>query len=180
MTTFNHWDRVISVTQKDVTLEAQVDFEMPDWKVYISEWWKNLNNPIRIVLDKKYLVKKEKKVVLTKAQFQKLIYEYYPTPVSIDELDKEIVLTDWYVFRYDDRYNLEYVAPYKTWRYVFREINTRPQENRDDRYYIITNEELQHWVVKKADVLNYLFGNWDDSAYEIVLDDNENNNEENV
>jgi hypothetical protein len=46
---------------------------------------------MRIVLDKKYLIKKEKKVILTKEEFQKLIYEYYPTPVNVDDLDKELV-----------------------------------------------------------------------------------------
>jgi len=49
---------------------------------------------MRIVLDKKYLVKKDRKVILTKAQFQKLIYEYYPQPVEVDNLDKEVTVED--------------------------------------------------------------------------------------
>ena len=179
MTTFNHWDFVVSTTQKDITLEAQVDFETEDWKVYISEWWKNLNNPMRIVLDKKYLVKKDRKVILTKAQFQKLIYEYYPQPVEVDSLDKEVTVEDWFITEID-RHRIEYVAPYGEWKYLFRDFNSSPSEWRDDRYFIVTLEELQSWVVKKEDVLRYIFGNPDDSLYEIVLDDNTNTNEENI
>ena len=54
MTTFEHWDKVISVTAKDTSLEALVDFEDQNWNVYISERWKTLSNPMRIVLEKKY------------------------------------------------------------------------------------------------------------------------------
>ena len=86
MTTFEHWDKVISVTAKDTSLEALVDFEDQNWNVYISERWKTLSNPMRIVLEKKYLVKKDNKVELTKAQFQSLIYEYYPEPINVDDI----------------------------------------------------------------------------------------------
>lgn len=185
MKTFNHWDFVVSTTQKDILLEAQVDFENDDWKVYISEWWKNLNNPMRIVLDKKYLVKKDRKVILTKEQFQKLIFEYYPTPIKVDELDKEVTVWEWFITSID-RYRLEYVSTYwpqVEWqwgKYLFREYKTSPTEHRDDRYFIVDFNELQKWIVKKSEVLEYLFGTSDTEQFEIVLDDNDNANEENI
>ena len=178
MTTFNHWDRVISTTQKDITVEAQVDFETPEWKVYISEWWKNLNNPMRIVLDKKYLIKKEKKIILTKEEFQKLIYEYYPTPVNVDDLDKELVPEEWFIFQSQYNWRLEYLWPY-WWsddEFIFRVYNSNPKEGRDDKYFLVKQSDIQEWVVRKADVLKHIFGTEDDAMFDVVLDDNENEN----
>jgi hypothetical protein len=108
-----------------------------------------------------------------------LIYEYYPQPVEVDSLDKEVTVEDWFITEID-RHRIEYVAPYGEWKYLFRDFNSSPNEWRDDRYFIVTLEELQSWVVKKEDVLRYIFGNPDDSLYEIVLDDNTNTNEENI
>ena len=179
MTTFNHWDLVVSTTQKDITLEAQVDFETPEWKVYISEWWKNLNNPMRIVLDKKYLVKKDKKVKLTKSEFQKLIYEHYPNPVAVDDLDKEVSVHEWFVTDIDRR-RVEYVRPYLNGKHLFREYDTGMPRDTDDRYFCVSDDELQQWIIKKDDVLDYIFWTHDESLYEIDLDSNENADEENV
>lgn len=178
MITFNHWDHVISISQKDITIEAVVDFEDENWNVYISEWWKNLNNPMRIVLNKKYLVKKEKKVVLTKDTFQKLIYEFYSNPVDVDELDKEFTPEEWFIFASNHNWRLEYLWRYWTTedQYIFRTYNWTPKENRDDRYFILTHSDLQEWVVKTADVLKYIFGTEDTAMFDVVLDDNKNEN----
>jgi len=179
MKTFNHWDCVVSTTQKDITLEAQVDFEDDNWKVYISEWWRNLNNPMRIVLDKKYLVKKDKKIKLDRWTLQRLIFEFYPTAALVDELDKEVVVWDWYVYMdKDNNRRFEYV--WQSWlenTYLFRKLDNSNTREIDDIYYLIKNSELQNWVTHLKDVLNYIF--WDPNVedYDIDLDSNENEND---
>lgn len=54
---FKRWD-IVTTTNKDNRIDAVVDFQDGD-KVYISEWWKNLNNPIRYIVPSNILYKKE-------------------------------------------------------------------------------------------------------------------------
>jgi len=56
---FNNWDIVISKNNTGKSIEAVVDFEKEDWTVYISEWWKNLSSPIRYIVRRDNLLKKE-------------------------------------------------------------------------------------------------------------------------
>lgn len=177
MTTFEHWDKVISVTAKDTSLEALVDFEDQNWNVYISERWKTLSNPMRIVLEKKYLVKKDNKVELTKAQFQSLIYEYYPEPINVDDIWKElqirkglIISNIWYNWAYVDKFDDE-------GNYIFcRKIdNWTWKSSVNDFIYMRFNEsDLKRDVVKLEDVLQYIFGNAEVSDFNIIIKDDDN------
>ena len=63
MSTFNKGDIVTTlkptttIWERELGAEAVVDFQ--DWdNVYISEWWRNLNNPIRYIVPAKILYKK--------------------------------------------------------------------------------------------------------------------------
>lgn len=158
MKTFEHWDKVVSVTAKDIALEAVVDFETDDWKVYISERWRNLNNPWRIVLDKKYIVKKNKKVELTKAQLQSLIYEYYPRPVKVDDIWKQQVI--WPGFIYRDSYDRDYKYLWKFGNEYIMWAKPGHGSNaitNDLLYVKISEEEINKDVVQMEEILNYIF-----------------------
>ena len=61
MAKFKQWDIVTTVDNfnRGIGIEAVVDFQQWD-KVYISEWWRNLQNPIRYILPAEILYKKNK------------------------------------------------------------------------------------------------------------------------
>lgn len=173
MKTFNHWDVVVSVKQKDTNLEAYVDFEDDNWKVYISERGRNLNTPMRIVLDKQFLVKKDKKVVITKEQLQSLIYEYYPQHVLVDNLDKEIEIKEWlkveinwWIFIYACEYDTD-----AAWNKRYLMVKKSHWDNcKDNIYYTATEDEIKQRTIHLKDVLEYIFWNPNTNEFEIILD----------
>lgn len=57
MAEFNHWDIVVSKNNGKL-IEAEVDFQQWDM-LYISEWWKSLKCPVRYVIPKENVCKKE-------------------------------------------------------------------------------------------------------------------------
>ena len=72
MSKFKQWD-IVTTCGKDVNVEAVVDFQ--DWdRVYISEWWRNLNNPIRYIVPSDILYKKDKgKIVISLKEMNSLM-----------------------------------------------------------------------------------------------------------
>lgn len=104
----NHWDIVVSSNNSGMNIEAIVDFEKDD-KVYISEWWKNLSYPIRYVINKEWLRKKDKgKLVIPleemnnlMASIMRLVWADYSKEPSIDNLEIWQQLTyDWRNYKY--------------------------------------------------------------------------------
>ncbi len=112
---FEHWDIVVSESNNWMNVEAVVDFEYWD-KVYISEWWKNLANPVRYVVDPLRLHKKEKgKLVIPLQEMNALMasvlslqWADYSNEPSIDKLEIGQVLTcDRRTYKYAGKLNWE-------------------------------------------------------------------------
>lgn len=162
MTEFKNWQKVISVSNKWQSIEAVVDFEK-DWKVYISEWWKTLANPVRFVVDKDMLTVKENwKIKLTLNEMNELMVSMLN--MIWQEYDKEPDFTNlkvWDVFQYDWR---KYKYSGKTWDELVRQY--------DWYYCTIDKADLPKLLWSRNSVCQQLF--WVDKSEVIVTDENWN------
>lgn len=155
--TFQNWDIVVSKRMKDISVEAVVDFETDDWKVYISEWWRTLWYPTRIILDKNLLLLKDKKIKLTRSQFENLIIEYYWEPIDFFHLKQ------WDDFKFGDiirKWYNKYMYIEQLWdKRLFWTFN----EDVDWAYHInqltiLSREDLKMYFRTKPEIIQAIFG----------------------
>ena len=157
MSKFNKWDIVTALKEWDriweryLWAEAVVDFQ--DWdNVYISEWWRNLNNPIRYIVPAKILYKKsDGKLTVTLAEVNALM----ATILHIQNADynREPSLDDmkvWDVF-YNESQKYTYV-----WKLDWKIV-------RDKEWYfcILDENDIKKLFWTKDSVCHSLFGIWE-------------------
>ena len=146
MADFNHWDIVVSKNQGKV-IEAEVDFQQWDM-LYISEWWKSLKCPVRYVVPKENVCKKEwNKIRLSLLEMNTLMSKvlWLKNQDYNHEPDFEN-LTEWQEFNHWS----------KTYKYIWR-MDWEPIWDLDWYYCTINKSDLDKLVWTRAAVCEQIF-----------------------
>lgn len=147
---FNNWDIVVSKNNTGKAIEAVVDFEKDD-KVYISEWWKGLASPIRYIVDKWNLIKKEwKKICIDLLEMNLLMEKVlwlrwadYTKEPSLDEMEIWQELTD----------------DYRRYKFVGK-LEWEPVREYDWYFCTIDKEDLKKLLWTREEVCMKIFWVW--------------------
>lgn len=114
MNKFKRWDIVTVLREgeepgtKEMWIEAVVDFQDGD-TVYISEWWKNLNNPVRYLVPANILFKKDNwKITISLKEINALMSQVlsiqnadFNREPSIDNMKIwDVFVNDWAKYKY--------------------------------------------------------------------------------
>lgn len=142
---FNNWDLVYSI-RWDKSVSAVVDFETPDWKVYVSPWWKNLKYPERLILQKDLLYKKADEVYhIKKEDVNALMRTTLDIEWDIDNPPEPGALKIW------DQVNWRW----NTYKLVDILDNGNQIFEKGNALYIFEDEDIQklawtrEWVIKQ-------------------------------
>lgn len=145
---FENWDIVVSVRNNWIQVEAVVDFEKDD-KVYISEWWKNLNNPVRYIVNKDNIFKKNKgKLTISlqemnalMASIMSLTSANYAEEPSMDTLEIwQQLVNDWRIYKYVGKLDWE------------------PVRDSDWYFCVIDKDDIKKLFWTREDVCQRIFG----------------------
>ena len=148
MTELVHWDTVLSKNNTWCNLVAYVDMVVDD-KAYISEWWKNLANPYRLVVRKDALVKYDRtNVTISKAEFLSLLKEHFDITWTLTDAD--VLPKEWESFSIPSYWTMVCIWEYDNDNLIFKW--------NDDRFYIIKKEELKWLKIDKEKASQMLFG----------------------
>lgn len=155
---FKRWDIVIAKVNRDPSIEAVVDFETKEWTVYISEWWRPLSYPTRLLIGEDKLFLKDKKIKVTRQRMQQLIREFfwedfdYLNLQTVDSIVPGTILkirNSKYVYlqTYDDSY-------YVLWR-----LSHDYALNKDFiiQIYWFTRSDLTENIRSKEDIVSRIF-----------------------
>lgn len=146
MTDFNHWDIVVSKFNGKC-IEAEVDFQQWD-NLYISEWWKSLKCPVRYVIDKDAVAKKEK----DKIKISLLEMNYL--------MDKILWLKDQDYNSEPDLKNLKEWQTFTNWNVIYKyvwEIDWEPVWEQEWFFCTIRQEDLGKLLWTKDYVCSIIF-----------------------
>ena len=146
MTDFNHWDIVVSKNNGKI-IEAEVDFQQWD-NLYISEWWKSLKCPVRYVIPKDNVCKKEwNKIKISLFEMNYLMDKilWLKSQDYNNEPDFEN-LKEWQSFSYLN----------KTYKYVWR-MDWEPIRDMDWFFCTIDKGDLDKLVWTKDSVCEQIF-----------------------
>ena len=162
MKKFEHWDIVVSTNNEWLQVEAVVDFQ--DWnKLYISERGKNLNNPVRYIIDSDNIYKKEKgKLTLTLSEMNSIMA--MTLWLSWANYNKEPKIEDMQVWQSLKDVN----NSSRTFTYVWM-LDGEPVWQCDWYFCVIDESELKKMLWSKEDVCKRLFGLTPDDIN--ILDD---------
>lgn len=143
-----HWDIVVSAGNNWMSVEAYVDFEQWD-KVYISEWWKNLNNPVRYIVPKEKLYKKDKnKLVLSLQDINALMASVMN--LTSASYDKEPSIDDLQIWQ-------QLVNEWRIYKYVWN-MDWEPVRDSDWYFCVIDKEDIKNLFRTREQVCQKLFG----------------------
>ena len=154
MNKFRNWDIVTVLRDgeepgtKEIWVEAVVDFQ--DWdRVYISEWWKNLNNPIRYIIPANILFKKtDNKISISVSEINALMSSVlsinnadFNKEPSIDNMQIwDTLVNDWSRYKYV--WKLDGKIVWDKWWY----------------FCVIDDEDIQKLFRTQESVCQKLFG----------------------
>lgn len=155
---FEHWDIVVSVRNNWMQVEAVVDFEKGD-KVYISEWWKTLANPVRYVIDNDNIYKKEKgKLTISLQEMNALMASVMSlTSASYDKEPSLEWLEIWQ----------QLVNDWRIYKYVWT-LEGEPVRDSEWYFCVIDKEDIKKLFRNREDVCQRIF--WLSAKDVIVLD----------
>lgn len=169
---FKRWDIVIAKVNKDPSIEAVVDFETKEWKVYISEWWRPLSYPTRIIIDSTKLFLKDKKIKIWRQQMQWLIREFFNEDLDYLNLLTVETLKEWDMFKFKNykyvylqKYSDEYSAvwridyDYNEWKDVIKWL------------YWFTTDEILSWMKTKDQIVHKIFWESVKVSDVVIVDD---------
>ena len=145
---FNNWDIVISKNNTGKSIEAVVDFEKEDWTVYISEWWKNLSSPIRYIVRRDNLLKKEWKKICISLMEMNMLMDIvlgmkncnYSIEPNLDNMEIWMTLQD----------------EYRSYKYVWK-LEGEAVREYDWYFCTIDKEDLKRLVRTRDDVCQKIF-----------------------
>lgn len=156
--TFKRWNIVIAKINKDPSIEAVVDFETKEWKVYISEWWRQLSYPTRLIVDANKLFLKDKKIKIWRQRMQDLIRECLWEDLDYLNLKTLDTLKPWDIFRfkwYDYIYMQKYVNDYiVVWR---MDYNGATKKDDIKTIFWLTRSEVEESMRTKEDIVQKIF-----------------------
>lgn len=168
---FKKWDIVIAKVNRDPSIEAVVDFETDDWAVYISEWWRPLSYPTRLIIAKNKLFLKDKQIKIWRQQMQWLIREFFwedldylnlKTMDSIHPWDILKIRNNKYVFvqKYGEQYSV-------VWRLTY---DYNIWHERITNLYWFTKDEISQNIKTKDEIVRKIF--WDNvKAKDVIIVD---------
>jgi len=155
-----HWDIVISKSMRDHFIEAVVDFVNDDWMAYISEWWKNLNYPTRIVIDEDKLILKDKKIKMTRSEFENIIAEYYWEQIDFFNLKADWAFEFWDIVKiwYSKYMFIDYLWWKKDYR-LFCTLNwaSKSGNNTIKSLVILSDWDLSSYIRTRWEIINNVF-----------------------
>jgi len=143
---FNNWDLVYSI-HWDKSVNAVVDFETEDWKVYISPWWKSLSYPERLILKKDLLFKKTDDV-------------YHIRKEDINHLMKVELDIDWDIDNPPEAWTMK-IWDQVTWRdYTYKLVEILDGKQifeRGDALYVFEDEDIEKIYRTKEQVIKQIY-----------------------
>ena len=154
---FKRWNIVIAKVNKDPSIEAVVDFETKDGKVYISEWWRPLTYPTRLIVDKNMLFLKDKKIKIGRQRMQELIREFFREDLDYLNLMNLDNMKIWDRFKFNNRRSI-YLQDYENGYKILWEIQT--DYNWEDYIaylYWVSNDELSESLRTKDQIIHTIF-----------------------
>ena len=168
---FKRWNIVIAKVNKDPSIEAVVDFETKDGKVYISEWWRPLSYPTRLIVNKDMLFLKDKKIKIGRQRMQELIREYYREDLDYLNLKDISTISIWDIFKYNNRrciYLQNYANNYK----ILWELQSDYNWNDYIAYmYWIQDDELNESFKTKEQIVHTIFWTNVKESDVVIVDD---------
>lgn len=168
---FKRWNIVIAKVNKDPSIEAVVDFETKDGKVYISEWWRPLTYPTRLIVDSDKLFLKDKQIKIWRQQMQWLIREFFREDLDFLNLRGLDSLKIWDKLKWN-QHNVILLNELNwlkvVWTYIQDYDNGRDYI---DHIYWLTQDELKSSVHTKEEIIHTIF--WDSVKEKdvVIVDD---------
>lgn len=144
---------------KDFVIEAVVDFVTPEWKAYISEWWRNLNYPTRIIIDKDKLILKDKKIKLKRSEFDSMINEFYWEYIDFFNLKNEWNIEFWDIIKiwWTKYMFIEKVKNWESYLMLFWRYLNRYWKDFITHIAHVDHSEIKNCVKTKKEIIEQLF-----------------------